>query len=306
MFNKIFLKTSNKISIYRQDLKNKGMYWSIIHRLYKFSKVKKVILPIVNYLKPEYLVIDGHKLYIDKWDTAVSQELILSGKWEEYETSLFKRSIKKGDVVLDIGAHIGYYTLIAADIVGDEGKVYAFEPDPKNFTLLEKNVRENGYKNVELVNKAVAEKTGSSRLYLNTENTGDHRIYSASDKRRSIKIQAISLDDFFRDKNKRINMIKMDIQGSEVRAFKGAIKLIKQNQNIKILTEFWPYGLRLSGSSAKEYARLLLGNNFKLFNLDEVKKKKRKINEEELLYPFDAGVDSFKYLFCLKKNKLNI
>ena len=300
MFNKIFSKVSNKVSFYKQDLKSKGLYWSVIHRLYKLPKVKKLILPIVDYLKPKYLIIDGHKFFIDKRDTTVSQELILSGKWEEYETSLFKRKIKKGDVVLDIGAHIGYYTLIAADIVGDKGKVYAFEPDPKNFTLLERNVHENGYKNVVLVNKAVAEETGSLRLYLNTENTGDHRIYKASDKRKSIKIQAITIDDFFKDKNKKVNMIKMDIQGSEVRAFKGALKLIRQNQNIKILTEFWPYGLKLSGSSAKEYVRLLVNNNFRLFDLDEIKKKKTEINDNELLYSSDSGVDSFRYLFCLK------
>lgn len=300
MFNKIFSKVSNKVSFYKQDLKSKGVYWSVVHRLYKLPKVKKLILPIVNYLKPKYLIIDGHKFFIDNRDTVVSQELILSGKWEEYETSLFKQNIKKGDVILDIGAHIGYYTLIAADIVGDKGKVYAFEPDPRNFTLLERNIQENGYKNVVLINKAVADRTGNLRLFLNTENTGDHRIYKVSDKRRSIKIQSITLDDFFKDKNKKVDMIKMDIQGSEVRAFKGALKLIKQNQNIKILTEFWPYGLKLSGSSAKEYVRLLIRNNFRLFDLDEIKKMKTEISEKQLLYSSDSEVDSFRYLFCLK------
>lgn len=301
MLKKIHSKILNNINIYKQDFKTKGLYWSIIHRLYKFPSVKKLILPVVNYLKPEHLIIDGHKVYIDKADTVVSQELILSGKWEEYETSVFKKNIKKGDVVLDIGAHIGYYTLIAARAVGDDGTVFAFEPDPRNFFLLTKNIKENGYKNVILVNKALADKTGVLRLFLNTENTGDHRIYNSSDIRRAVKIRSVTLDDFFKDKDKRINMIKIDVQGSEVSVFKGGEKLIKQNPDVKILTEFWPYGLSLSGSSAKEYADLLADNNFKLFSLNESKKGKAIIFKEELGFLSDSEADNYKYLFCVRK-----
>lgn len=301
MLNKVFIKIASNLSIYHRDIKTKGVYWSIIHRLYKIPKVKKFLSPIINYFKPEYLIIGGNKLFIDKKDSAVSQELILSGKWEEYETSIFKKNIKKGDVVLDIGAHIGYYTLIAAQAVGNEGKVYSFEPDPKNFALLKKNIRENRYRNVVPINMAVADKKGSLRLFLNEENTGDHRIYSSLDRRKAIKIRTVTLDDFFKDKDKRINMIKIDIQGSEVRAFKGGIKLIELNRKVKILTEFWPYGLRLSGSSAKEYADLLINNNFKLFNLEENTKKKTIIAERELLFLSDSDADNYRYLFCLRK-----
>lgn len=300
MSNMIFTKAINNIVIYNQDIKAKGLYWSIIHRLYKFSSIKKILLPAVNYFKPEYLEIEGNKFYIDKSDTAVSQELILSGKWEEYETHLFKKNIHRGNVVLDIGAHIGYYTLIAARKVGVKGKVYAFEPDPRNFALLKKNVQQNGYKNVVLVNKAVADKSGNLKLFLNRDNTGDHRIYNSFDKRESINITAITLDEYFKDKNKKVDVIKMDIQGSEVKALTGCKKLIKQNKKVKILTEFWPNGLKLSGSSAEKYINFLVKNNFTLLNINEEKKQIKKITKKELLSIDNSKIDNFRYLFCVK------
>jgi len=87
-------------------------------------------------------------MYIDSRDTTVGTSLLKWGFFEKYETKLFKKSIKRGMVVLDIGANIGYYTLLAARLVGDEGKVFAFEPDPYNYSLLRKNIEANRYNNV--------------------------------------------------------------------------------------------------------------------------------------------------------------
>ncbi len=300
MINKIIKKINSTLRIYRSDIQTKGVYWAVIHRLFKISFIKLVLIPIVNFLKPDYVMIQNHKLFIDKWDEVVSQELLLSGKWEEYETELFKKHINKGDVVLDIGAHIGYYTLIAARSVGNKGKVYAFEPDLKNFKLLKKNVEENKYKNVVLVNKAVTDISGEVNLFINRKNTGDHRIYDSGGKRKTIGIQAIRLDDFFKNKTKRIDLIKMDIQGSEALAFKGGLRLIKENRNIKILTEFWPHGLKLSGSSAQEYAKLLKGNMFQIYDIDENEKTIKLIYLKTLLEPFRSKTHDYKYLFCIR------
>jgi FkbM family methyltransferase len=294
-------KIANNIIIYKDDIKTKGVYWSIVHRLYKLPKGRLILTPIVNALKPNFLIIQDHKFYIDKSDTTISQELILSGKWEEYETELFKKYAKKDDVVLDIGAHIGYYTLIAARIVGDKGKVYAFEPDPKNFKILKRNVEENGYKNIILVNKALSNKSGRIKLFINKENTGDHRIYDLKNEREFISIQAITLDDFFKKRAKKVDLIKMDIQGAEVRAFKGGNRLIKENMSIKILTEFWPHGLELSGSSAKEYCLLLKKNKFTIYNVDETEKNTKLINLNELLMPIQSETHDYRYLLCIKK-----
>lgn len=300
MWNKIRDKFINNLRIYKYDIKTKGLYWSVVHRIYKIAYLRVIFTPLINFFKPEYLMIQGNKLFIDKQDEVVSQELLQSGKWEEYETDLFKKNIKKGDIVLDIGAHIGYYTLLAARMVGNKGKVYAFEPDLRNFEILKKNVKENKYENVILINKAVSNKDGEAILFLNYENTGDHRIYNPKDKRKSIKIQTVTLDNFFKNKSKKVDLIKIDIQGSEARAFKGAQNLIKQNKNIKILTEFWPHGLELSGSSAKEYAGLLTKNMFQVYDINEKEKTVKCTNMKALLKHLKSDFDNYKYLLCVK------
>ena len=76
------------------------------------------MIPLINILRPNFTLIDNFKLYIDKSDRIVSEKLLVYKKWEEYETKIFKENLKTGDTVLDIGAHIGYYTLIASNKVG--------------------------------------------------------------------------------------------------------------------------------------------------------------------------------------------
>ena len=117
-------------------------------------------------------------------DSVDSLRLSFNGVYEPCETEFVMNEIKKGDVVLDIGANIGYYTLIFARLVGEEGKVFAFEPDPENFALLKKNVEINGYHNVVLVQKAISNKTGKIRLFKFDDFKAGHRIHDSHDSRK--------------------------------------------------------------------------------------------------------------------------
>lgn len=122
------------------------------HRIRNFYPVKVINSFIISHLKSNFAEVQGHKMFLDSKD---SLRLSIHGIYEPLETELAKKEVKKGNVVLDIGANIGYYTLIFAKLVGEDGKVFAFEPDPTNFALLKKNVEMNGYKNVMFVQKAV-------------------------------------------------------------------------------------------------------------------------------------------------------
>ena len=84
--------------------------------------------------------------------------------WEETETHWFVQSIRPGDVVVDLGANVGYYTILRGKLVGEIGRVYAFEPDPVGFEILRRNVRLNGLHNVVLEQKAVSSKPGLIHL----------------------------------------------------------------------------------------------------------------------------------------------
>lgn len=153
------------------------------------------------------------------------------GVYEKYETSLFKRFVKQGMNVVDAGANIGYYTLLAVKLVGDDGKVFAFEPEPENYSLLLKNVDINGYKNVIVLQKAVSNKTEKKRLILSEEDPSGHSFCNLDKEKGSIMVDAVSLDDFFEKQKLPIDVIKMDIEGAEMLALLGMEKIIETNDN---------------------------------------------------------------------------
>jgi FkbM family methyltransferase len=242
----------------------------------------------------------GHEMFLDPTDSIVSPLLLRDGYFEPYETSLIEAEIRPGDVVLDVGANIGYYTLIFARLVGERGRVYAFEPDPTNFRLLKKNVRANGYQNVVFVKKAVADVSGTSSLFLCPDNKGDHRLFDSYDGRDSVTIEATTLDEHFAEFQGQINFIKMDIQGSEGRAVRGMQGLLRRYREIKIITEFWPAGLRRSGIGAREYLADLERLGFRLFRIDEDEETTEPTSAEELLALFTEDREEFSNLYCAR------
>lgn len=202
--------------------------------------------------------------------------------YEPSETELIKREVKKGYIVLDIGANIGYYTLMMAKLVGKEGKVFAFEPDPSSFEILKKNVEMNNYENVVYIQKAVYNTTGKTNLYICGYDHRNNSIYDVYDK--SIEIESIRLDDYFSNYDGVIDFIKMDVQGAEVNALQGMPLTLQKNKNISMVTEIWPEGLNKARTSIDKYVELLLDNQFKLYNVD-----KKPVDMIELLkadYPY--------------------
>ena len=280
---------------------SRGIVWTVGHAIYENNFARKLVSPIVNLFKPDWVMVGNNKMYIDKNHRVVSAELILSGVWEEFETEIFKKHLRAGDTVLDIGANIGYHTLIAAELVGPNGKVYSFEPDPKNFQLLKKSVEANGYTNVTLEQIALANKNGQGKLFLsNEDNYGDLRIFDSQDKRASTKIRLVTLDTYFKDKNPQIDVIKMDVQGSEALVLKGALQTLKKNKHLKLFTEFWPKALRLSGSSATDYFNLLTKSGFKIFAIDVKHKHLTKVTLKKLLADYSEDSQYNADLLCLK------
>ena len=263
-----------------------------------FYPVKAINSFIISHLESSFAEVQGHKMFLDSKD---SLRLSINGVYEPLETEIVQKEIKSGNVVLDIGANIGYYTLIFAKLVGEKGKVFAFEPDPDNFALLKKNIKINGYRNVILVQKAVSNKSGKLKLYLCEDNPGDHRIYNSHDSRKSVEIEAIRLDDYFKDYDGKIDFIKMDIQGAEGGAIQGMLNLLKKNKTIKIVSEFWPVGLKRFGIDPDEYLKLLIEFGFRLYEVNEQEKKIKPVNIPKLLEIYTLEKENETNLLCIRE-----
>ena len=264
-----------------------------IGRIWPFRQVYQFLL---TRLQPRTAEVHGHKMFLDPND---SLRLSLWGVYEPFETRLFMDHVKSGDVVLDIGANIGYYTLLAAKLVGAEGSVHAFEPDPDNFALLQKNVRHNNYQNVVLENRAVSDRNGKIELFKAGDNWGGHSIYDAADRSSHITVDVIALDDFFKDGPTAINLVKMDIEGAEVGALQGMIHLFGRHESIKLFTEFSPVALKKSGSSAEEYLDLLKRLGFAFYYLNDREQKLEAATRDDILKAHGHEADPAN-LFCVK------
>jgi FkbM family methyltransferase len=149
-------------------------------------------------------------------------------------------------VVIDAGANIGGYTLFFAKLVGKQGKVIAFEPVKDLFRILKFNVENAGYRNVICEMKALSVSEYVANIALSDTNIGDNRVQYGNFETKSTII-CTSLDKYLKNKNLRINFIKIDVQGYEYKVFKGMQNFLNQQEHIIIFSEFWPYGIKLAG-----------------------------------------------------------
>lgn len=168
-------------------------------------------------------------------------------------------------VVVDIGANIGFHTILLSKLVESNGKVYSFEPDKENFRFLKNNTK--GRANISLNNLAVGNKNGLINFYLSRDLNVDHQSYDSGEGRKIVKVKCVSLDKFFNN-IKSVDLIKIDIEGFDYYAILGSKKLIERQKKIALIGELWPYGLEKAGVTASEYINLLksLGMKVKILN----------------------------------------
>jgi len=235
--------------------------------------------PILNWVyrwfrrtfSPRVAFIDGHKMKLDNQD---SLNLSKNQLYEPYQTSLVKKWIKPGNTVLDIGANIGYYTLIFARLVGNQGRVFSFEPEPTMFSILTENVALNSYPNVTMLQKAVSDKDGTMDFFADAFSNLDHRLYPSPDVNEvSFPVDVVRLDSLPELKDTHVDLIKMDIQGAECAALKGMSTLLSKNKDLLLLAEFWPKGLHNFGTPPNEYYELLKMLGFSIFEINETAEK---------------------------------
>jgi len=185
--------------------------------------------------------IQGSKMILNLRDEGISKELVFNDIREAGATNYIYRAVKKDDVVIDIGANIGYYALMEARLVGDNGKIYAIEPAPQNFEILKKNISINGYKNIEVFNFAIGDKNGIEKLYISNKSNWHSMVaFDAQGSEKTIDVTILTIDTFLKDK-KYPALIRMDVEGYEDKIIRGMIETLKKDRPLKLFIEIHPH-----------------------------------------------------------------
>ncbi|MCV0411906.1 FkbM family methyltransferase [Nitrosarchaeum sp.] len=258
--------------------------------LSKYGAIQKINNRINSKLKPDFVIIEGNKMFLDDKDSLF---LSVYGYHEKTETKVVKKLVNEGDITIDVGANIGYYTLLLAKIVGSSGKVIAFEAEPRNFEILKKNVEENHFENVIVEKKAVSEKSGVVKFFIGEDSSTENQLFKPDVKHSEIEVESISIDEYLQDKDIKVDFIKMDIQGSEPLVIEGMRKTIEKNKNLKLMMEWWPDAIKKYNIKPDKHLQELVSLGFNIFEIDDNKGTITKTDVNSLMkkYPNEELVD---------------
>lgn len=180
--------------------------------------------------------IMGSRMLLDSHDKGISQDLLVNGIREPFLTKIINDEIKEGDIVVDIGANIGYYVLQESLLVGQHGKVYAIEPVHGNIEILERNIRLNGYKNIEVFELAIGGKNGMGKILVSELRNRSSMMASGMTYMYSSPIEIMMLDSFLQGK-RQPDVLKMDVEGYEYEIMRGSKELLASRKPLKIFME---------------------------------------------------------------------
>lgn len=189
------------------------------------------------------------------------------------------RALKKGDTYLDVGAHVGYFAIIAAKLVGPEGRVVAFEPEGANLARLGEHIAMNKLANVTVVNKVVCDAVGPRTFYINRDNDGGHGLWDvgrhsfnvkSAAQPQPIEIEATTLDATAAALGTAaIKVLKIDTEGGEHQILEGAAKTIERQAIPFVICELNEFGLNQLGSSQSALRSYMKARGYDTFVMDK-------------------------------------
>jgi len=228
--------------------------------------------------RPLQLYVHGEQ------DRFVSRRLREHGIWEPYETSLVLTLLRPGDVFIDVGANVGYFSVVAASVVGAQGAVFAFEPDPDNCRLLRANAKLNELDDrITVVEAALSDAAGPGELFLSADNLGDHQVYAGNESRSSVPIALLDGGKYLAGRLQRIDLLKVDTQGSEYQVMAGLAPLLTGlARPPRIIIELTPHSLRQAGASGRALIELLATLGQPMWIIDHIEGRLAASSAEEL------------------------
>lgn len=199
----------------------------------------------------------------DRWLYLFLHRLGFMGRAER---RALEKTIRPGQIIVDVGANLGLYTVLLSRLVGPAGRVISFEPDPALFNLLQACCARNACHNVTAYNLALGSQPGRMAMRRLILNSGDNTLGREGSGlfRETISIEVARLDDLI--PGLRPDVVKIDVQGWEFEALRGMARILADNPQLEIHFEYWPAGLRRAGASPEALTDWLgsLGYRFRL------------------------------------------
>jgi FkbM family methyltransferase len=246
-------------------------------RLEPITETPPLVRPIQSrfyaYLSPDAGLTqlhDGHFIFVDPADHEMATQLIANGFWEMWTDRIVRQLVRPGDRVIDVGANLGYYTLIMASRVGEAGRLDSFEANPRIAKLLTRSVEFNGYAPRATVHAAAAgnqtgtvefatwrHKSGSGHLLVDTHD------YPADTMKFSVPM--VRLDDAV--SNDRVDLIRIDAEGAEPLILEGARQILLRSPSILICME-WAVDMMSDRRDVAQFISDLRGDGFRIWKIE--------------------------------------
>lgn len=277
--------------------------FSYIRKLYDVTFVK--IIPIIFYFrarnfKKEIIVplsYFGHdfSIIINPKNGFLDAQIYVYKKYETHILKEIMNHVHDGDTVIDIGANIGHHSLFMSRLVGENGKVVAFEPITYIREQFEKSIRLNNMKNIVVESVAIGEKESTEKIHFNEGSVASSSIVNSYGSNKGEDIHVVTLDSF----SLTPSFIKLDIEGYELFALKGGEQTISRNRPV-ILMEYSPIYYRASNKThSEEIISFFHKHNYDIYDIEDGMKKIT--DDNNFIYSFDEGLRSQTNIICVPK-----
>lgn len=252
-----------------------GVSTRLHHMFHRQTDIERAALRprLYAYLDPHTALTnlhDGQLIFVDPADEQLTPSIVAFGLWEAWIERVIRRLVKPGHRVIEVGANIGYYTLVMASLIGATGQLDAFEANPRAVRLLKRSVVTSGRGDfVTIHEKIVADRAGLLHLNISARFGGAGNIaengWGIGDDTETVPCEAVRLDELF--ETETVDFIRIDTEGSEVLILNGALGILARSPTIKLCIE-WHLGMMRARGDVDALVAKLEGMGFRFWRID--------------------------------------
>lgn len=206
------------------------------------------------------------ELIFPEYDTLISGMIEHFGTWEPLEQKWISENVNPGSIVYNLGANIGYHSIVSSNSQSKDGRVIAVEASKGLCEIIEKNCEYKNINNIEVFNFAITNKNGSLTMYYSENNCGDNRVLNSNAGGRSEKVKSITINELIKKIGEDPDIIIMDIQGWETHVL---TNMKKTSKRVKCLFEFTPNFIIEMGFSVEEEIKNIIDSGWTIKNLND-------------------------------------